>query len=226
MKDPEEAIEKVLAGLRNPDAPVGMERRILEALQDRAAVRSRSGWRRFRPTWLVASAHPAAVRSVAWGIALAVVFAVALAVPAIRRLGHLLAPANAPAKMISAPVASLPPAAPEIAAKSAQLPPRSGVRLMKTAIPKQRVNAQRAVVASESDSLTMDSLALDEMHAASHPAPPMPLTEQEKMLLRIAHKGDPVEFAELDPVQRSARDAEEKAEVQRFFVPGKTGDNE
>jgi hypothetical protein len=222
MKDPEEAIEKVLAGLRNPDAPVGMERRILQALQDRTAVRSRSGWRRFRPTWLVAPAHPAAVRSVAWGIALAGVFAVALAVPAIRRLGHLLVPANAPAKMISAPVASLPPAAPEIAAKSAQLPSPPGVRLMKTAIPKQRVNAQRArVVVSESD-----SVAVDEMHAASHPAPPMPLTDQEKLLLRIAHKGDPVEFAELDPVQRAARYAEEKAEVQRFFVPGKTGDNE
>jgi DNA-directed RNA polymerase specialized sigma24 family protein len=33
-----------------------------------------------------------------------------------------------------------------------------------------------------------DSEALREMQTASYPAPPMPLTEQEKLLLRIAHK--------------------------------------
>jgi hypothetical protein len=61
------------------------------------------------------------------------------------------------------------------------------------------------------------------MHGASYPAPPMPLTEQEKLLLRIAHKSDPVELAMLDPVVRAARDAEEKAEVKNFFEPPTTG---
>jgi hypothetical protein len=46
----------------------------------------------------------------------------------------------------------------------------------------------------------------------------MPLTEQERLLLRIAHKGDPVEMAMLDPKIRAAREREEEAEVQRFFV--------
>jgi hypothetical protein len=45
----------------------------------------------------------------------------------------------------------------------------------------------------------------------------MPLTEQERLLLRIAHKGDPVELAMLDPMQRAARNAEEQTEFQRFF---------
>jgi hypothetical protein len=71
-----------------------------------------------------------------------------------------------------------------------------------------------------------DSLAMDEMRAESHPAPPMPLTEQEKLLLRVAHRRDPVQMAALNPVQREARDAEEKAEVERFFVPTPTGANE
>jgi hypothetical protein len=46
----------------------------------------------------------------------------------------------------------------------------------------------------------------------------MPLTEQERLLLKIAHKGDPVEMAMLDPKIRAAREREEEAEVQRFFV--------
>jgi len=37
------------------------------------------------------------------------------------------------------------------------------------------------------------------MSSGNHPAPPMPLTEQEKLLLRIAHKGDPEELAMLNP---------------------------
>jgi hypothetical protein len=64
-----------------------------------------------------------------------------------------------------------------------------------------------------------ESVAVEEMLAASHPAPPMPLTEQERLLLRIAHKGDPVELAMLDPLRRAARDVEEQTEFQRFFKP-------
>ncbi len=53
----------------------------------------------------------------------------------------------------------------------------------------------------------------------SYPAPPMPLTEQEKLLLRIIHKDDPVQIAMLDPVQREAMYASERAQVQQFFTP-------
>jgi hypothetical protein len=52
------------------------------------------------------------------------------------------------------------------------------------------------------------------------------LTEQEKLLLRIAHKDDPVEVAALNPAVRAARYEEEKAEVQRFFKSARLGDNE
>jgi hypothetical protein len=62
-----------------------------------------------------------------------------------------------------------------------------------------------------------DSAALEEMHAASYPAPPMPLTEQERLLLRLVHKDDPVELAMLDPKLRDLQDSEDKAEFQRFF---------
>jgi hypothetical protein len=66
-----------------------------------------------------------------------------------------------------------------------------------------------------------DSVALEEMHAASRPAPPMPLTEQERLLLRLVHKDDPVELAMLDSMLdsklRALQDSEDKAEFQRFF---------
>jgi hypothetical protein len=63
-----------------------------------------------------------------------------------------------------------------------------------------------------------DSIAMSEMRAPSLPAPPMPLTEQERLLLRMAHKNDPVELAILDPKLRELQDAQEKAEFQRFFA--------
>ena len=58
---------------------------------------------------------------------------------------------------------------------------------------------------------------MSEMQAASFPAPPMPLTAQERLLLRLAHKVDPVEMATLDPKFRAMQEAEEKAAFQRFF---------
>ena len=236
MKNSEEAIERVLAGLRDADAPTGMERRILEALDnggddradDRAATRTRSGWRWLRPIWLAAPARPFAVASLVCGVALVSLFVAALAIPSIRRLG--LAPArskmNPAGAGASAESVRLTTAA--TAVNGAQLhPTESGGRPMRSMSEGEMTNATTARVDhardrdghdGRSDSDTdSDSVALEEMRAASHPAPPLPLTEQERLLLRIAHMGDPVELAMLDPMTRAARDVEEGAEFQRFF---------
>jgi hypothetical protein len=225
MKNSEEAIERVLAGLRDADAPAGMERRILEVLDDRAATRTRSGWRRLRPIWLVAPARPFAVGSLVCGVALVSLFVAALAIPSIRRLG--LAPArskmNPAGAGASAESVRLTTAA--TAASVAQLhPTESGGQ------PRRRRTSEGATTASVDHSrdrdghdgvsnrdTDSDSAALEEMRAASHPAPPLPLTEQERLLLRIVHRSDPVELAMLDPMTRAARDVEEGAEFQRFF---------
>jgi hypothetical protein len=219
MKNSEEAIAKVLAGLRDTEAPDGMERRIVKALEDRASAQPRSVWRRLMPLWLVVPVRPVATMSLACGIAFAGLFAVALAIPALRRLGH--APAQSSPRSLSQSkrnsarvglLALTAPKTPETVAKSAELAmPRSGVRSV------TRTNANRAQAVRESD-----SVALNEMHGTSFPAPSMPLTEQERLLLRIAHRGDPVELAMLDPAVRAARDAEEKADVTKFFEPATT----
>ena len=223
MKNSEEAIEKVLAGLRDADAPVGMERHILEALENPASARSRSGWRGLRPMWLVAPVHPVAMGSLACGVALAGIFAVALAIPAIRRLGHT----PVQSKMNSAPAGTLPLATSEAVAKNSRAPlPAIRARSAgeTNAVGKANARTREAVPNSDRDSSgDGDSVALSEMLAPSHPAPPMPLTEQERLLLRIAHRGDPVEMAMLDPMVRATRDAEEQTEFQRFFGQATNG---
>ncbi len=59
--------------------------------------------------------------------------------------------------------------------------------------------------------------ALDDLHAPSHPAPPMPLTTQEKLLLRIAHRGDSQQMAELNATHRADVAGNETAAFQDFF---------
>jgi hypothetical protein len=211
MKNSEEAIERALAGLRDADAPIGMELRILSALEDRAAVEPRWGCRWLRPIWLVAPVRPNVTRSLVCGVALAGVFGVALMIPAIRRLGH--APAQSKVNAPSAGSRSLAPSA-AVARSSALAWARPALRSVK----KTDVNGEGTVSESDCGSVgDSDAVALSEMLAPSHPAPPLPLTEQERLLLRIAHKGDPVEMAMLDPLLRAARDEEEKTDFQRFF---------
>jgi hypothetical protein len=223
MKNSEEAIERVLAGLRDSEAPAGMERRILEALENPASARSRSGWRWLRPMWLVAPAHPVAMGSLACGVALAAIFAVALAIPAIRRLGH----APAQSKMDLAPAGSVPLVTSDSVSKGARVPvPATSARSIRRTNTWGETNARTAEAVHNSDRDSADdsdSVAVSEMLAPSHPAPPMPLTEQERLLLKIAHRGDPVQVAMLDPRMRAARDAEEQTEFQRFFEAAANG---
>jgi hypothetical protein len=214
MKDPEEAIEKVLAGLRRTPAPIGMERRIMEALETRASGQSRWGWHR----WPLASLRPDATRFTKWSVGVSVVCVAVLTVTANHRLRHV----DSPSRRTSSSVATVPAVASTVAANSSQATPlRLDVRRVKATKPERKVSVWKARVDGESE-----SLAVEEMRAASHPPPPMPLTEQEKLLLRIARKDDAVEVAELNPVVRAARIEEEKAEVQRFFRPARSGDNE
>lgn len=210
IKGSEEAIEKVLAGLRDAEAPAGMERRILERLEGRVSVvEARSGWRGLVPAWVTMPAGPVATRTLVCGAALACLVGVVLAIPAIRRIGH------APVQSRSGGVTGAPSAAaPAVADREAERSSGgSQVRLGAAT----NVSDARLVRAADSNGSDEESVARSEMEAASFPAPPMPLTTQERLLLRLAHKVDPVEIAMLDPKFRAMQDAEENAEFQRFF---------
>jgi hypothetical protein len=209
MKNSEEAIERVLAGLREVETPDGMERRILDGLEGRAA-QARSGWRRSMPMRLVMPQGRFAARELGWGLisgaALAGVLFLAFAIPAMRKAGR--APVRSRIDVAGVKVVPMAPSG---------IGPGDGER----ASPGSRVPWRGTRDAPETESVreadSGDSVALSETLAASFPAPPMPLTEQERLLLRLLHKVDPVEIAMLDPRVRAMQDAEEKAEFQRFF---------
>jgi hypothetical protein len=57
-----------------------------------------------------------------------------------------------------------------------------------------------------------------ETQAASFPAPPLPLTEQEKLLLRLAHRRNPEDTAILNPAVQSAQSAKATEQFQQFFA--------
>jgi hypothetical protein len=56
-----------------------------------------------------------------------------------------------------------------------------------------------------------------ESERASYPAPPMPLTEQERLLLRLAHRRDVQSVALLNPDLQAAESAEAAKQFQQFF---------
>ncbi|MBW4037328.1 MAG: hypothetical protein HIU91_00380 [Acidobacteria bacterium] len=64
-----------------------------------------------------------------------------------------------------------------------------------------------------------DAIALAETLAPSHPAPPMPLTEQERLLMAVARTGDREEMTALNPVQREALYKQDQEAFQKFFAP-------
>jgi cell division protein FtsN len=207
MKNSEEAIEKVFAGLRDVDTPAGLERRIVETIQDRAFARSRWNWRR-----LIVRTPLVVAGSGACGVALIGIFAFILATSAVHRREHV--PTSS--KRNAAPLAVLPPSPSEAVAESAPLlEPRPTARL------KEKVNLRRAGFIRDDG-----SAALREMRAPSRPEPPMPLTEQEKLLVRFVQTRRPEELAAINPVKWAARDAAEEAEFEKFFGQKTTGDKE
>ncbi|WP_263366880.1 hypothetical protein [Edaphobacter bradus] len=214
MSNSEETIEKVLAGLCAAHASPGMERRIMEALQAHAPAQSRSAPDQLIPMDRLIPMRPGIpARPVALcGVALASMIGIVIMLPALHPHGH--APASS--KLDRSPAGSLPPAPPELVVKTTQ-PPQPAAILRSA----RATNPRRATTARN-----MDSVALDETRAASQPPPPLPLTQQERLLLRIVHKGAAVELASLNPALRAARDAQEEEEFQRFFEPPKTADNE
>jgi hypothetical protein len=195
MKDSDQAIEKVLAGLRDAEAPVGMERRILEAVQDHPSAHSR--W-----ASLTTAPHRIPGRPIAYAAALAGVVALALAIPALHQRKQ--APAHSAKVIPLTPLASTPSA---IVAENIE--PQTPATI--SPVPRGPKPRRLKLVDSQ------ESLAMRETSAPSRPAPPLPLTEQEKLLVRFVRTRTPDQLAANDPAKWAAHDAQEQAEFDRFF---------
>ncbi len=189
--DPDEAIDRIFDALRDVEPSPGMKRRILNGARER---------KKTRPVWSLPAGAP-------WMLATASITIVAVAVLWIT-LNYRADHKNVASSVHQSPLTAGTQQVPAPAVRSAgEAPPRRSVRIM----PKQNPDAAESIN-------TEDSLALSEMNAPSQPAPPMPLTSQEKLLVRLVHKGDPIELAMLDPQFRSLEQANSKAEFDRFFT--------
>jgi hypothetical protein len=58
-----------------------------------------------------------------------------------------------------------------------------------------------------------------ENSAPSHPAPEMPLTAQERALVRLAQTADAKDVGTLDPDTEAKLEERDAAEFKRFFAP-------
>ncbi|MGA3264961.1 MAG: hypothetical protein ABSC47_13065 [Terracidiphilus sp.] len=190
MKNPEEAIGKVLVGLRDAEASPGMERRILDAVEARASQR------------------PAATPQRTWSIAMAGVAAVSLfiGITAIHR--HGLTSTQAQQHVLPAEMAR--------DAQPATLLSQKPIEFIKAVAPRRtatRIHSEEAVL-------------LSDLHAPSHSAPVEPLTNEEKLLLRVVHTGDPQLIAMLNPEERARQEAASDAEFRKFVEQSGNGDSE
>ena len=59
---------------------------------------------------------------------------------------------------------------------------------------------------------------VEEAQTAGFPAPPLPLTDQEKLLLRLAHRNDPQDMTLLNRDAQAAQSAKATEQFQQFFA--------
>ncbi len=62
-----------------------------------------------------------------------------------------------------------------------------------------------------------DRSTVEETQAAGFPAPPLPLTDQEKLLLRLAHRNDPQNMTLLNRDAQASQSAKATEQFQQFF---------
>jgi hypothetical protein len=180
MKNSDESIDRVMAGLREVEAPEGIERRVLAAIEERAAARAGYSWR----MWPV-------------GFAAAVVVVAAVVVSVMP--GRVHRPGFAVVKLPAVAHGPVPVA----------LVQKRNTEVLRVAQNDLRFHVSRR-----------DEPAVEErVVSGGIPAPPMPLTEQEKLLVRLAHRSDPQELTPLIAEDRERLEAEFDAEFQEFFAP-------
>jgi hypothetical protein len=85
------------------------------------------------------------------------------------------------------------------------------------AVAQKALTAPRRMASRVSVRRPGDVSAVKETQAASYPAPPSPLTEQEKLLLRLAHRRDPQNMAILNRNVQATQSAKATEQFQQFF---------
>jgi hypothetical protein len=195
----DEAIDAALKALQEVAPPDGMEARIAGRLQERAAEsRGRSTAAR---GWWSGAACGAAVATLAIGVAIFAQY----------RWG-----ARTETRQVVARVAGTQDAGVLTTAfvKQDAIENSWGVPCAGLAL-------QRTHIAVESPGVVVPSAGelRAETTAPSKPAPELPLTAQERELVRLVRTVDPKQLVALDDKTQAKMEAEDAAEFERFFTP-------
>jgi len=215
---PNELIDRALQSLRDTKAPTGLEARIAARLTQAAEARAITtssfadtyGRTSFFAVILSIVKNP---RILLAQVPLYAVAAAALLAASLFAFHH---------HQVSTTVAHSNPQ--PVAAPNQPLSPVQTSSLATTRVPQgfslgfhRTTKGTGALAPAPNDP---DTLALAETLAPSHPAPRMPLTPQEHLLLLATRQGQPIEVAELDiarqPALQAASDLHQRALIRRY----------
>jgi hypothetical protein len=210
----DEAIDKAFAALRNTAPPDGMNARIARRLAQTPPP-APGRWNLFRGStltgaWCRGAAAGAATTVLATGLFL---FAAHLlgTRPAPTQTPNLAATASTAAPAIvpvSGPVSGLISGQPATQAPNSPCPRETTFRLRRTA--------------ATPIETTLHADRVAEVTAPSHPAPELPLTAEERELVRLARTADPQVLATINPETQAKLLAQQAAEFEHFFAPPPT----
>jgi hypothetical protein len=232
--NPDQAIDRVLTALATTEAPPDMEQRVLNTLQSHAATRQEARIQRapfalpsfFTPT----SRHPersegsrgssrraylsnlSATAFRPWAVAAGLIILSLAASLAVRRR-------HEPTQDVALKQGTPPQTAPAPQLAEAQLESR----LRHTVISAWQ---RKTDAAAPEDINDLDAMAVIEMNAPSRPAPPLPLTRQEKLLATAVDHAGAEKLSTLRSEVMAQQMELSRAEFHNFFDPPPTKDNE
>ncbi len=194
----DESLANLLRALATPDPDAGFTQRMVRNLASQQAVAS----------------APAKRLRLIWGLSFATATAAAIVALAVT-LHH----------------------SPQAVEQVASIPPTQTVQSPQNVVIQSEVRHASSTHAGEGSASSSRKISirpephqteaeLDPSQARSFPAPPMPLTEQEKLLRRIAHTGDPVELAALNAEKRRRVAAQDEVAYLQMFPPPPSGEEE
>ncbi len=201
-------LEVVLKGLCDAQPAPGMEGRLLAALADRPIAARRARRRRWLPLLPPSAGGALSLRRSVWGLYAVAVVLLALSVAFVSR--REIAPRAAPGVQAAHDARRAIGTTAAIATGCIDRPARAP--LGSSPRPHAPQPGRKP--------------ALAEDLAVSYPAPPMPLTAQEELLLRVAHGRDLQQSALLNPSLRASVDDARQEEFHRFFIAATTLRNE
>ncbi len=233
---PDTAIDQVLEALRTTEPPTGLEQRIAARLTEAAeartqAVTSHSAASSFIAVIQTLSRSKGKDPRISLGPAklyTAAALTIVITLATLTLLHHHPQPNTAQADFHAHSSAarqyfatnSRPTAQDRTATSSLE---GSGLQSRHNSLIRTSALATEAIphpLSPSSQDQDLDQIALAETLAPSHPAPPMPLTAQEHLMLAATRPGQPIQLAELDlahaPSLRAAAKAREEASISRY----------